>query len=220
MTRRPSKPTAHPSKPTAPPWVCSALLFALLAAAPATRPASRPASRPAAAAPSPAKVDTTPRPMSSAFAAVRYRSIFVRGNQTIGSPLRPTTQGSGRPPAPPPKPEASLVFNGVALVGTRAEALIEDTAAHKVYNVAAGGPIATGRVTAIRFDSLDYESKDGRPTRVALGQTLDGGTPGPTTTAAPTAGGGPASLGQTSGLSSTDILERMRKRREAEEKAK
>ena len=181
-----------------------------------------------AGAVAPAVVDITPKPMSPAFSVVEYRSIFVRGNQTIGHATETSHGTRTYPPPVPPRPEASLVFRGVVFTGTDAEAMIEDVANRKAFTVAEGGPVATGRLTGITFDALDYLSH-GKTTHVALGQTLDGTSApagddaAPTSAPSPTGGGGSNSgtggtstLGDLRNVSPQDILERMRKRREAE----
>ena len=177
----------------------------------------------AAAATAVAIPDLTPKPMSSVYGAVRYRSIFVRGNQSIGETERPPVRTGNAGPVVPPRPEASLVFRGALGVNGRPSALIEDADAHKVYTVQPSGPIARGRVTNITLDDLDYTS-GGRVTHVRLGQTLDGTDAAAGADAPPTAAatpGGPTTdpagtLGNTTNLSPQDILERMRKRRQQE----
>ena len=192
-------------------------------------------SGPTAVAVAPAAIDTTPKPMSSKFDVVRSRSIFVRGYQGIGrNPDRPTDRPFSQPT--PSRPEESLVLRGVTIEGDEADALVEDTSANKVLTVGVGGAIATGKVTAISFDSLDYQAR-GHTTHVGLGQTLDGTAAAPTTApaaavtfttgnpggAAPPANGTaapvappPPSIGKTAGLSADDLLARMKKRREEE----
>ena len=163
-------------------------------------------------------VSTATQPMATAFSAVRYRSIFVRGDQSIGST---GTRIRDYPTSLPPPPQASLVFNGVTFVGDRADAMIEDTNAHKVFTVRVGELLAGGRVQAITFDNLDYLN-GGKLVRVALGQTLEGMSPSSLPDAAPVAGGGPApadaagTLGNTVNMSPEDILAKMKKRRQQE----
>ena len=186
-----------------------------------TRPSltDAPRSRPAGVAAPPVMVSTTPTPMSAAFSAVRYRSIFVKGEQS----LRPEGGGFTRPAyvPTPSRPQASLVFNGVIVVGDRADALIEDTNARKVFTVRVGELLAGGRVLAITFDGLDYMF-GGKLTHVVIGQTLEGTTASQLPDVAPTAGGGPpppdaaGTLGNTVGMSPEDILARMKKRRQME----
>jgi hypothetical protein len=178
-----------------------------------------PRSRLTAAAAPPVIVSTTPLPMSAAFSAVRYRSIFVKGEQS----LRPDGGGYTRPAyvPTPSRPQASLVFNGVIVVGDRADAMIEDTNAHRVFTVRVGELLAGGRVLAITFDNLDYQD-GGKLTRVAIGQTLEGTAATSLPDAAPTATGGPpppdaaGTLGNTVGMSPEDILARMKRRRQME----
>ena len=177
-------------------------------------------SAPLTATTSPAIASTTPTPMSPAFSAVQYRSIFLKGSQEIGH-VRDPYASRGGDTRPPPSPQSVLVFNGVTLVGDRADAMIEDTSAHKVFSVRAGEMLAGGRVAAITFDNLDYQH-NGKVTRVGLGQTLEGTDAAPGSTVAPATGANPAAadsaptLGNTTGMSPEDILARMKKRRQQE----
>ena len=198
-------PSSAPSSPSA--------ARPLVAASPASRPAVA-----AAAAPT-MMVSTTPLPMSAAFAVVQTRSIFVKGEQSLRTDRG---GGYGTPSLPQPyHPQASLVFNGVTVVGDRADAMIEDTNAHKVFTVRVGELLAGGRVLAITFDNLDY-MYGGKMTRVAIGQTLEGRAAADLPAVAPTAGGGPppadsaGTLGNTVGMSPEDILARMKRRRQQE----
>ncbi len=183
-------------------------------AAPATRPA----------APPPVAVSTRPLPLGSAFTAVRYRSIFVKGDQEINTEHHHADEGT-RPPTTPTDPRAGMVFNGVTLVGDRADAMIEDTNAHKVFSVDAGEVLAGGRVLAVTFDTIDYQA-GGRVIQVRVGQNLLGVDAAPGDVAPPSAGGGPVpadaagTLGNTVGLSTEDIVAKMKRRRQLEQGGK
>jgi hypothetical protein len=120
--------------------------------------------------------------------------------------------GSSHPttgPAEVVPPERTLVFNGLT-ESDSTTALIEDTAAHKINKLHVGDSIAAGKVTRIDFDSLDYTA-NGKTTKVAIGQNLEGATAAPTT--------GPAVFGASGGTTGgsggggDSILERMRQRR-------
>jgi hypothetical protein len=191
----------------------------------AATPAAPPATLPA--------MPTKPLPMSAAYAVVNYRSIFIKGNQAITREPPPPPPGSGTHiQKPPTRPEELIVFNGVLMVDGQPEALVEDTSARKSMAVKVGDPLATGRVTGVTFDSLDYQAKGSVVIHVSLGQNLDGHAAAPGDTAAPTLGapsatatGGPSGAGpttapagaeSTAGLSTDDILARMRKKRQLE----
>lgn len=172
----------------------------ILAATPASHPATSVTTAPAQA---------HPRPMSGEFAVLLSRSIFVKGRQTVAgygssrggseSVFVVTTQQAS-------SPEKNLVFNGVTLAGGRADALVEDMAAGKVSTVKVGDAIARGWVAAITLDSLDYES-GGKMTHVLIGQDLEG-MAGPPPSSQPTTA--------PSGGGASDVLERMRLRRQQE----
>ena len=187
----------------------------------AARPASRPSLATLAATVVP--VDIKPLPMAAAFSAARTRSIFVKGEQSLVSESGPSV----RPPvsaSPPVRPQQTMVFNGVTVVGDRPEAMIEDTAAHKVFNVRVGEALAGGRVLDITFDNLDYQGT-GKVVHVGIGDNLDGTPAAPGDDAAPTAGAtAPAdaagTLGNTVGLSTDDILAKMKRRRQQEQGGK
>jgi hypothetical protein len=108
------------------------------------------------------------------FGVLQERSIFVKGNQNVASDSRtaPVYQPTGPLGG---KPESSLVFNGVIVVNSEANALVEDLTTHDVVNVHAGDAIAGGRVSGISFDDLAY-SANGRTLHVAIGQNLEGVT--------------------------------------------
>ncbi len=220
---------AHPYR--TPVWIAAAVTaaaagLAARAAAVATAEPPAAATRPAAAPPAdpPPTVNTRPQPMSAAFSAVRYRSIFVKGEQALAGDdpgRRPRDVG----PVVPPDPRAVMVFNGVTLAGDRPDAMIEDTSARRVFSVRVGDLVAGGRVLAITFDDIEYQA-GGKVLHVAVGQTLEGQPAPAGDTAPPTAGGGPApadpagTLGNTVGLSTDDILARMKRRRQQEQGGK
>jgi hypothetical protein len=168
----------------------------------------RTTTRPAVAARTPPKPVHT---LQTDYAVLLGRSIFMKGPQTVID-TGPGGKGPTTGPAEVVSPERSLVFNGLT-ESDSTTALVEDTVAHKINKLHVGDSIAAGKVTRIDFDSLDY-TVNGKTTKVAIGQNLEG------TTAAPTSG--PATFGTSGGTSGTSsggggggdsILERMRQRR-------
>jgi hypothetical protein len=165
------------------------------------------------------------------YAAIRTRSIFVKGDQKIASENNSARQNIA-PSGSLDAPEASLIFNGVIMVGDEANALIENTRLNSSVLVTVGTPISVGRVSAITFEDLSYDS-NGKTHHIAIGQDLAGETPsssgyaatplappatptgppgvtgGPTTPAAPAASGG-------SGSSPEEILARLKAKRNQE----
>jgi hypothetical protein len=130
--------------------------------------------------------------------------MFVRGH--VAEAGHASQHFSGPSTAPSlDRAETGLIFNGVTQTANTIDALVEDTISGKVITVHTGDAIARGRVKAITFDTLEYES-NGRVTAVQIGQNLAGNgvdvSAIPTTTA-------PAG----SGASPQDILERLRQRR-------
>jgi hypothetical protein len=164
---------------------------------------------------------------SDPYAALRTRSIFVKGNQALapeGNSNRPTLVSSSFSGVP----EASLVFNGVILVGDDYNAMIEDTGSNKTSLVRAGDSISAslGKITEITFDDLTYVSNN-QSKHVSIGQNLLGMVPSqPGYAAAPTTmpAGGPPGAAATAGApaaappagggsSPDDILARMKAKR-------
>lgn len=116
-------------------------------------------------------------------------------------------------PTPPPRdPGEAFVLVGVSVQGDTAIAFIEDRNQNRVHRVERHQAIAQGEIIAISLDGVTYSVGD-KQRQIALQQTLAGTSPssqaaGPTASpraAQPTATGASA---QTS-----DILERMRQRR-------
>jgi hypothetical protein len=161
--------------------------------------------------------------MSAAFDPVLYRSIFLKGRQTIGYPPGSRPDRGIIDPPPPRRPQAGMVLKGITIVGDEYDAMIEDTYQdpHRITVVHAGEVLAGGRVMSIGFDTLDYQDL-GKLTHVEIGQTLDGNPAPPGDDAPPVVGNAPpppdtaGPLGTTTGMSAEDILARMKKRRQME----
>ncbi|MGD1278175.1 MAG: hypothetical protein ABR964_13260 [Tepidisphaeraceae bacterium] len=138
----------------------------------------------------------TPRPMSRQYQLPPDRTIFVKGR------LASDASGGTRP-AGPARPEETLVFSGVTETDYQMVAFVEDTAAGKISQLQVGDSIASGKITDITLDSLEYEA-DGKRTLVRVGQNLLGadalGLPSLATT-------------QSAG---SELLDRLRRRRQQE----
>jgi hypothetical protein len=78
---------------------------------------------------------------------------------------------------------------------------VEDLSAKKVLQVAAGQPLARGRVKAITLDAIEYEAAGGPAKRIEVGQNLMGQVVPPTPASKPAAGppGQPGAPGQPGG---------------------
>jgi hypothetical protein len=152
------------------------------------------------------------RTVNSEFALLLSRSIFIKGPQHVDDPGWRGAPAATRPAVEVVPPERSLVFNGLTESGATT-ALIEDTANHKVNKLHVGDPIASGKLTRIDFDSLDYTTNAGKTIKVAIGQNFEGATATPTSGPAAMGSGGGGSTAGGGGGGSDSVLERMRQRR-------
>jgi hypothetical protein len=181
-----------------------------------------------------AAAQPAPRPRSiyTDYALLLHRSIFIKGVQTnVIDPKRigPTT---GPTNADDVRAERNLVFNGLT-ESDEATALIEDIVSHRMSKLHVGDSIASGKITRISFDDLDYTAVNGKVTTVQIGENLEGNAPSPTSAPssyASSSSGGGTSGGNTGGSASGNnasggggagspapvnpsVLERMRQRR-------
>ena len=74
------------------------------------------------------------------------------------------------------RPEQDIVLRGVSQQGDRWVAFFENLQSGITTRVEKGEDVARGRVTDITLDKIEYEL-NGQAVPVAVGQTLDGGTP-------------------------------------------
>jgi hypothetical protein len=154
------------------------------------------------------------KPMSKDFSALLTRDFFMKGSQNVvdtfgASTTRPvTTQPAGEVISP----QRATVFNGVT-ESDATVALFEDTAARRALKLHAGDAVAGGKVTAIAFDSIEFEF-NGKTTKVMIGQNLEGGVTTPSS--GPAVYSDSASSGSSSGGGGDSILERMRRKRAQE----
>jgi hypothetical protein len=147
------------------------------------------------------------KPLASDYVVLKHRSIFIHGEQTHDTDdARPATDSS----TSVARPQAVLIFNGVARVNDQLAAFFEDTDSHEVVIRHQGDALAQGRVTNITLDSIDYDA-GGHVTHVALGQSLDGGN-GTSLADQPT-GSFSGNSGSSSG-SGDSVLDRLRRRRQ------
>lgn len=167
-----------------------------------------------------------PRPISSDYYVLLRRSIFIRGSQRVFDPGDgygnglsrgyPTTSGpttdssSTQPMTPIWSPENVMVFNGASNANGQMVAFIENTSLNSIARFQVGDSVATGKITAITLDQLDY-SVNGRVTHVLIGQNLFGVDTQVLTTQAVVGNSGAATSGPAGGADS--VLERLRLRR-------
>ncbi len=164
-------------------------------------------------------------PMPRDYSIFNYRSLFMRGRVPAAgrdSSRSRESSSSDRTFDGFKTPEEAFVFNGVTQTDEGAEAFIENLSTKKVSLVRVGQSIATGKITGISIHTLQYTA-GGKSIRIEIGQNLAGVVAEPstavstasTTQPADAPAGMPGASPPIPG-GTDDILERMRKRREAE----
>lgn len=144
------------------------------------------------------------------------RNIFVRNRQSsqvIRPELQPTIN-------PVDSADQYLVLTGIVQKGLETIAFIEDTRSRKTIKVAPGNQIGNGKLIKITLDNVEYEC-EGQIIRIGIGSTLMGSAVSRERTS--TAVSSQQSVSADSSGStdqaeaaSSDVLERMRERRERE----
>ena len=175
--------------------------------------------------------------LPSSYYALMSRSIFIKGSQEVSDPfgrggsyarnngndrpasLFPTTQSSIS------RPETTLIFDGATHADGRFRALIEDTGSHAITPVSPGDRLASGTITALTLDTLDY-TVGGRTVHVGVGQNLDGvdaalggaaaGGSGSSFTTTPSSATPSSGDSSATPAAANDILEKLKKRRQQE----
>jgi hypothetical protein len=178
---------------------------------PSTQPATLPATMPATrAVVSRITGKELPAPPPE-YTVLSNRTVFIKTRIPPPPPVPSATVTDTLPIVPP---EATLVFNGVTNVDGVGYAIFEDTAAGKILGFKVGDTIASGKITAITLDGLDYEA-NGQTQRILLGQTLEGGDAPDLATRATVTGG--LTTQPSSGSAAEDpILKMLRERRRRE----
>ena len=149
--------------------------------------------------------DNTDKNSFDHYKVLSEHNIFTKSRH-------PTTR-PGRDPRsdrPPPKPEVAFILTGCVIENdNKYAAFVENAQSGVTLKVSPGESIATGKVTAIGFDFLEYET-GGQKTRVEIGQNFTGSVASlAEVIAAPTTGPttGPVDL---SNLSMEEKLKRRR----------
>lgn len=188
------------------------------------------------AAISPASAETAPADSWDQYRLLVQRNIFRRDRRPPqpGGPSRGPTVRVVR------DSDRDIVLTGIGQRDGESVAFFENTATGVTTRVRVGQPVGKGTARAITLDVVEYE-RDGSLNRIEIGYTLQGGRfvrqtvaagPGATTrpggpllstTQPATAASGPAAQtssaapgGEATSSDITDILERMRQRREQE----
>ncbi|HEV8291017.1 MAG TPA: hypothetical protein VGP94_03815 [Tepidisphaeraceae bacterium] len=134
-------------------------------------------------------------------------NIFTKNRRPPTS--RPTRDGNSD--RPPPKPEVAFILTGCSIQDdNKYAAFVENAQTGVTLKVSPGDPIATGKVTAIGFDFLEYET-GGQKTKVEIGHNFTGSVASLAEVIA-----APSTTGPTTGpvdLSNLSIEERLKRRR-------
>lgn len=186
----------------------------------------KPAASPAAKSPASSSSLAPARGTLDSYDIVVQRNIFLRRPEQAFQP-RPIPTPTTRPATPPPSlfddspTSASWVLTGTAIVDGERVAFLENARTNETTRVKAGSSIGSLKVIVVDNEGIGF-GRDGRTQRAAVGLQLDGSPRGSggssnllstTPTTAPS-GDGAASGG---GGSESDMVERMKARRRAEE---
>jgi len=133
-------------------------------------------------------------------------NIFAKNRRPTSRPTR-----DSRNDRPPPKPEVAFILTGCVIENdNKYAAFVENAQTGTTLKVSPGDAVATGKVTAIGFDFLEYEAA-GQKTRVEIGHNFTGSVASLAEVIA-----APATTGPTTGpvdLSNLSIEERLKRRR-------
>ena len=109
------------------------------------------------------------------FEVLQKRNVFAHG------------PGAGGPGAAATGPEAMMVLKGVVEAGGRFMAFVEDKGSKRVETVTEGATLASGRITGMNLDGIEYQAGGNAAKRIAVGQNLRGEVVPPTPTSKPSA---------------------------------
>jgi hypothetical protein len=135
-----------------------------------------------------------PEDFGDRYGILNDKNIFLRGRPPTRRPGERSSRAARRR-------EEEFLVTGFALQEGRRVALIENTATRSTQRVVQGESIAGGKITEVKFDSLEFET-GGKQFKVAIGHNLLGETftaapapeapAGAAPAAAPAAGGAAA----------------------------
>ena len=133
------------------------------------RPPDRNGSSPGPSAASPVPDDNTDKSSFDHYKVLSEHNIFTKNRRPTTRPGRDT-----RADRPPPKPEVAFVLTGCTIENdNKYVAYVENAQTGVTLKVSPGESIATGKVTAIGFDFLEYET-GGPKTLVEIGHNFTG----------------------------------------------
>ena len=159
------------------------------------------------ASPSPVTDDNAEKTSFDRYRVLSEHNIFAKNRRPPST--RPTRDP--RNDRPPPRPEVAFVLTGCVIEDdNRYSAFVENAQTGVTMKVSPGDPIASGKVTTIGFDFLEYETA-GQKTRVEIGHNFTGSVASLAEVIS-----APPTTGPTTGpvdLSNLSIEERLRRRR-------
>jgi hypothetical protein len=148
------------------------------------------------------------------YRVVVAKNIFVRNRSSRRE------EGPVRQPAPPPPAERYIVVRGAVQQGKESLAFLEDVRTGTTSVLRAGDAVASGHLTTITLDYVEYES-DGVTRTVKIGQNLEADVPSPMSLSASSeaVGSSPVPLsgmaeGEPTSEAAATIMERLRQRRQ------
>ena len=171
--------------------------------------------------------------MPQSYYVLLGRDIFTKepprqvfgGDPFGGTPPPPPPPTTGPTTAPAPSyegdPDGSLALLGIAASNGTSVAFIEDTSSGRTLMCKPGDVAGRGKISRIGFDHIDFD-RNGMVMRIEVGQYLNGQAASATPLPAASSGSAAApsgplsSPGVASSGASNDIVERMRRRRAAE----
>jgi hypothetical protein len=162
--------------------------------------------RSAGSSSSPVPDDNADKSSFDHYKVLSEHNIFARNRRPTSRPTQ-----SSRPDRPPPKPETAFILTGCVIENdNKYVALVENAQTGVTLKVSPGDSVATGKVTAIGFDFLEYETS-GQKTKVEIGHNFTGSVASLADVIA-----APSTTGPTTGpvdLSTLSIEERLKRRR-------
>jgi hypothetical protein len=173
-----------------------------------------------------------PKPLSGDYAILTERSMFVKGvfryappGENARRPYRPTTASTQSTSIE--SPESNLVLTGIVKQDNEYVAMVENYTNSQIYTLHSGEAIASGKIGPMTLSDtanyMDYIA-GGRTTRVSVGRTLLNGDPPatrPFAAGSTVAADSTSPAGSSSGVGalappSDSLIERLKKKREAE----
>jgi hypothetical protein len=119
----------------------------------------------------PARRDSSRPDYRDRYGVLSERNIFLRDRGR----RRRFDQPTSRPAFRPAPLEDSFVLRGVVYEDEQYHAYVESLNSSTVLKLALGDAVASGKVSTIEIDAIQYEQAGRQPVRIEIGQTLTGG---------------------------------------------